>query len=71
MVYVERERVTMKSALLIGGFLLVGIGLADLMLGNTDHPILPAALGNVMTQQTDVAALAVGGGALWFGFTQL
>lgn len=61
----------MKIALLIGGFLLVGIGAADLLLGNTDHPVLPAPLANNLTQQTDIVALGIGGGALWLAYTQL
>ena len=61
----------LKSAMIIGGFLLIAVGLADLALGNTNHPVLPAAIGDNLTQQSDLAVLAVGGGALWFGFTQL
>jgi hypothetical protein len=61
----------MKTALIIGGALIAGIGIADLLLGNTNNPILPAALTNNLTQQSDVAAIVVGGGALWFGLAQL
>jgi len=60
-----------KTALVIGGFLLIGIALADLAAGNSDHPILPAFVGNQLSQQGDLLALAVGGGALFYGYTQL
>lgn len=60
----------MKTGLYIFGFVLIGIGMADLLLGNTDHPILPAFVGNQLTQQSDVAALTVGGGVLWLASQQ-
>jgi hypothetical protein len=61
----------MKTGLVIGGFLVLGIGLADLLFGNTDHPILPAFVGDNLSQQGDVAAVVTGGAALWYGLTKL
>jgi len=61
----------MKIAAFVIGGLLVAVGIADLTLGNTNSPILPSALTNNLTQQTDVAALVIGGGVLWLAATQL
>jgi hypothetical protein len=60
----------LRTALLITGFVLVGIGAADMALGNTTKSILPAAIGNNLTQQDDIALTIVGAGILWWGFTQ-
>lgn len=46
---------------------LAGIAGLDLATGDSNEPILPAAIGNVLTQQLDFVLLAVA--ALLFFFT--
>ncbi len=58
----------MKHALVAVGVVAVLVGLADLLMGNTSHPILPDAVANQLDQQKDLGLLAVGGAALYFGF---
>lgn len=61
----------MKTAVLVFGFVALGIALADLATGNTAHSPLPAIIGDHLDQQSDLLLGAVGAGALWLGFTQL
>lgn len=42
------------------GILLVGIAGVDLLFGNTNQPVLPDFLGNVLTQQWDIVLIAAG-----------
>ena len=39
---------------------LIGIAALDLLTGNTDKPILPSFLGNILTQQWDIVLIIVG-----------
>lgn len=61
----------MKPALIVLGFVALGVALADMATGNTDHPILPSIVGNHLDQQSDLAVGAVGAGCLWFAFAKL
>lgn len=38
-------------------FLVIGVAGLDLLFGNTDKPLLPAFLGNVLTQQIDLVLI--------------
>ena len=49
------------------GIALIAVGALDLLFGNTNQPILPEAIANKLTQQTD-AVLIVAGGLLLFVF---
>jgi hypothetical protein len=54
-----------KNVVTILGIVLIGIGAADLLLGNTDHTVLPDAIGDHLTQQSDL--VLIGAGALaWY-----
>ena len=46
----------------IVGIGLLAVGGADLLFGNTNTPILPSAIANVLTQQIDL--LLIGAGVL-------
>lgn len=61
----------MKTAVLVVGFVLSGIALADILTGNTEHHILPAAVGDHLDQQTDLVLGGAGALALWFAYTHL
>lgn len=61
----------MKTAVLVVGFVLAGVALADVLTGNTDHHILPAVIGDQLDQQTDLVLGGAGALALWFGYTHL
>jgi len=50
-----------------GGLAVAAVGLVDLLFGNTNQSILPSAVSNLLTQQTD-AVLIVGGGLAFFYF---
>jgi uncharacterized membrane protein len=50
----------MKNPKKIVAMLLLGVGGVDLLFGNTNHQILPDAIGNVLTQQVDLLLIAVG-----------
>lgn len=39
---------------------LIGIPVLDLMTGNSNKPILPASLGNVLNQQIDIVLIVLG-----------
>ena len=52
-----------KTVLMVLGGIVAAVGIADLLLGNTTQSILPTALSDKLTQQSDVAAV-VGGAAL-------
>lgn len=41
-------------------FSLLGLGGADLLFGNTGHAVLPDAIGNNLSQQTDAVLIALG-----------
>jgi hypothetical protein len=41
-------------------FSLIGLGGADLMLGNTDKQILPAFVANELSQQADAVLIGLG-----------
>lgn len=45
--------------------LVIAVGAADLMLGNTEHAVLPDFLGNHLDQQSDVVLIGVGALAWW------
>ena len=47
------------------GLGVAAIGLIDLMWGNTNSPVLPAPIGNLLNQQVD-AVLIIGGLAVFF-----
>lgn len=36
------------------------VGALDLLLGNTNHPLLPAFIGNELTQQRDIGLIGIG-----------
>lgn len=40
--------------------LIIGVATVDLLFGNTDKPILPSFIGNVLTQQWDIILIAIG-----------
>jgi hypothetical protein len=41
-------------------FGLMGVGGLDLAFGNTNNPVLPAAISNMLTQQVDLALIGAG-----------
>ena len=43
----------------IAALVLGGVAAADLLAGNTDHPILPDMISNHLTQQTDMILIAI------------
>ena len=45
---------------------LVGVALADIATGNSDKPLLPSFLTNVLTQQADFILIAAGAFLLLF-----
>jgi hypothetical protein len=47
-------------------FLFIGVAGLDLLFGNTDKPLLPAFLGNLLTQQIDLVLIAASIVALVF-----
>jgi hypothetical protein len=49
-----------RKLLLIVGGILIAIGALDLLLGNTDKPVLPLFLTNKLTQQWDLVLIAAG-----------
>lgn len=61
----------MKTAVMILGFVAVGIALADLATGNSNKPLLPAVIGDHLEQQDDLWIGGLGAGALYLAFTQL
>jgi hypothetical protein len=61
----------LKTAVIVLGFVALGVALADLATGNSNHPLLPAVVGDHLEQQDDLIIGAVGAGALWLAFTQL
>lgn len=61
----------MKIALLVLGFVAVGVAVADLATGNNEHQLLPEFIGGNLTQQTDLLLGAAGAGLLFFAYTQL
>ncbi len=57
----------MKSPIFkVIAFLLIGVAGLDLLFGNTDKPLLPAFLGNVLTQQIDLVLIAAAIAGLFF-----
>lgn len=50
----------MRNPKKIIALLLVSVGGLDLLFGNTNTPVLPASVGNVLTQQIDLLLIAVG-----------
>jgi hypothetical protein len=50
----------MRNPKKIIALLLLGVGGVDLLFGNTNNQILPASVGNVLTQQIDLLLIAVG-----------
>lgn len=61
----------MKIALIVAGILAVGISVADLAAGNSNHPILPGFVGDHLDQQADLVIAATGAGLLYLALTQL
>lgn len=55
----------MKTVLWVVAVGAAGIAVLDLATGSTSAPLLPASIGNNLTQTTDLFLLA-GAGALWF-----
>jgi len=45
---------------------LAGVSVADLATGNTNKPLLPAVLGNYLTQQIDIVLLVIAGVLFFF-----
>lgn len=60
-----------KTIVIVLGFIAAGVALADLATGNTNHAILPDAIGGHLEQQDDLVIGGIGAGLLWYGFTQL
>lgn len=56
----------MKQALKWIGLAAAIIGAIDLLYGNTAETPLPSAIGNQLTQQTDLFLIAGGGAAFFF-----
>jgi hypothetical protein len=50
----------MKNPKKIIALLFLGVGGLDLLFGNTNTPVLPDAVSNVLTQQYDLLLIAVG-----------
>lgn len=44
----------------VAGVALIGVGGLDMAFGNTNTPLLPAPLANVLTQQIDVILIIAG-----------
>lgn len=42
------------------GIVLIGVGGLDLAFGNTNTPMLPAPLANLLTQNVDVVLIGIG-----------
>jgi hypothetical protein len=61
----------LKTALIVLGIIAVGIAVADLAAGNSNHPILPEFVGNHLDQQTDLLVGGAGAGLLFFATSQL
>jgi hypothetical protein len=59
--------VNLKTGLVVAGFIMIAVALADLLTGNTQHQLLPDAVGNNLDQQHDVGLLVVGGGLVFYG----
>lgn len=56
----------LKTVLIVGGLIALAISLADLATGKSNTPILPATIGNQLTQEVDVALLVSGAiGIFW------
>lgn len=55
----------MKTVLWVVVIGAAGIAVLDLATGSTAAPLLPASIGDSLTQTTDLFLLA-GAGALWF-----
>lgn len=47
----------LKPAVVVVGGVVVAIAVADLGWGNTPTPVLPQAIGNMLTQNTDIFLL--------------
>jgi hypothetical protein len=60
-----------KTIILIGGILVVFVGAADLLLGNTSNTVLPDFIGNNLTQQTDLVLIGLGGLTIWVSVATL
>jgi hypothetical protein len=50
----------------IAAIALIGVALADIATGNSDKPLLPSFLTNVLTQQADFILIAAGAFLLLF-----
>jgi hypothetical protein len=61
----------LKIALTVLGILAIGVAVADLATGNSNHSILPDVIGDHLDQQSDLLVGATGAGLLWFAVTQL
>jgi hypothetical protein len=61
----------LKTLLMIGSGLIVVIALADLATGKSSTPILPDALGNMLTQERDVFLLIGSVAGLWYAGVKL
>jgi len=46
--------------------ILAGVSAADLTTGNSSKPLLPAVIGNYLTQQVDFVLLAIAGVLFFF-----
>ena len=49
----------------IAGFALIAVGGLDLAFGNTNTPMLPAPIANVLTQQLDLVLIGAGVFIIW------
>jgi hypothetical protein len=50
---------------------MVGLAIADLATGNTNHSVLPETISDHLDQQTDLVLAGLGAGALWVAHSQL
>lgn len=55
----------MKTGLKVVGFIALIVGGIDLILGDTGKTVLPDFVANWLTQQKDLALIAVGVGSLY------
>jgi hypothetical protein len=56
----------LKTILIVAGLVGIAVALADLSTGKSSTPILPAVVGNELTQEIDVALLVSGAIGLFY-----
>lgn len=54
-----------KTAIVVVGGLVILVGVADLMLGNTNQAILPDAVGNLLSQNVDIFLILASAAAIY------